>query len=137
MRAQQQRGRAGAVVEQLAQLGHGAQQALLIGVRKACEQGTDLRLRTRVERREGALAGRRQAQVEMARILLRTRRLDEAALLQAAQEPAQVAGIEFELARQLGAGAARAMGEFQSRRDSASENSESSRPSPSTPMRRV
>jgi hypothetical protein len=82
---------------------------LLLRLGQRSQQLADLLLRARVQRREGAFAGRGEAEVHLAGVVLRTGRLDQAALLEAAEQAAEVTRVELEAARELGGGGARAV----------------------------
>jgi hypothetical protein len=83
---------------------HRLHKLLLLRLGERGQQGRHLGLRAGVERRERTPAGGREAQVLVAGVGRAARGLDQATLLEAAQQPAQVAGVEIELARQLGGG---------------------------------
>ncbi len=113
-RAQQPgRGRGSALgVEQLLDRPHRREELLPIGVGERREQGGDAFLAVPVERGEGALAGGGEAQVQVPGIVFGADALDQLAFLQAAQQPAEVAGVEAEVAGELGGGGPVAMREF-------------------------
>jgi hypothetical protein len=62
------------------------------------------RRRFAVERRERALAGGAQRQVQMACVVAQANAADQPGVLERAQQAAQVAGVEIEVARELGGG---------------------------------
>ena len=117
--------------------GQGLQQLLLLRFGQRGEQRADLAARALVERREGLAAGGREGEQQVPGVVLRAQRLHQAALLEAAQQAAQVAGVEIELARQLGRGGAAAVREFPQQARLGERELVSSKPSCSTPMRRV
>ena len=92
-----------AVAEQRLDLGHGARAGSAArlsasGASRRCDVGRALRSSGAKAR----LPGGGEAEVEMARVVARALGADQLGVLQRAQQPAQVAGIEIEVARQLG-----------------------------------
>ena len=71
------RGGALALAEERLDLGHRAQQALLLAFGQGGEQGGDVGLALAVERREGASAGGAEAEVEVARVARRALAADQ------------------------------------------------------------
>ena len=112
VRAQHEGAGLGARAEQRFDARHRRQQLLLLRVAQRGEQGRHLVLRAAVQRREGAPAGGADRQPHLARVGRRAAGLDQPALLEAAQQPAQVAGVEVERARQFGGGGVAAVRQF-------------------------
>jgi hypothetical protein len=115
LRRPQQPGRSrGAVLaaEQLLDRPHRRQQLGPIGLAEGGEQAGDAVLAVLVERGEGALAGGSEAQVQVPGIVLGAHAPDQLAFLQAAQQPAEVARVEVEVAGKLGRGGPVAVREF-------------------------
>jgi hypothetical protein len=83
-----------------AQRSHRLQQLLPLGLGERGQQRRDFLLRALLQRREGAPAGRAQAEVLLARVAVGAGGAHQAAFLQPAQQPAQVAGVEVQPARQ-------------------------------------
>ena len=102
----------GAVAEQRFDVGHRPQQPFLTSCGQGGEEGGDVGFAATVERGEGAPAGGREGEMEVAGIARRALAADQLLLLERAQQAAQVAGVEVEVARQLGRGAATAMGQL-------------------------
>ena len=99
----------GRVVEQASDEAERLQQLLLLRLGQRVQQCRNLASRAGIQRRESTPTGGREAQVQMARIVLRASALHQAALLEAAQQAAQIAGIEIECTRELGRGRGLAM----------------------------
>ncbi len=91
---------------------HGLDQPVLLRRRKPLEQGGDLVVRSLVQRREGLRPAGVSAIDELPRIGLGRGALDQAALLELLQQPAEIAGVEAEIAREVGGGQAVAMRQF-------------------------
>ena len=84
----------------------------MLAVGQAGEQRGDFGLALAVERCEGAPAGAREAEVEMACVARRAFAADQLLLLQRAQQAAEIPGVEVEIARELDGGRAVAVGEL-------------------------
>src|SRR5712691_13284792 len=80
--------------------------------RERAEQRGDVVLRVGVEFGEGSLTTSGQPQQGLPAIGLASLLLDDAALLERAEDPAQVAGVEAQLGAEGGSGGLRAVGEL-------------------------
>jgi hypothetical protein len=91
---------------------HGADQARLVARGECADHLADLCRRMPLERREGGAAARRQREVDLPAVGTRPLLDDHPALREAAQDAAEIAGVEAELAADLARGRLVAMGDF-------------------------
>ncbi len=92
----------GAFAEQCLDRLHGLDDAVLRGGGEAVQHPAHVLVRAGVEGREGLAPLRGQREVASPAVLLRTELAKEPALLEAAQDAAQIPGVDAEVATQLG-----------------------------------
>jgi len=80
---------------------HRLEHTLLVGVGQLAQHRADVRVRPRLERGEGGPPPLGQRQMALAPVGFRRRSLDQVAPLEAAQDAAQVARVQAELAAEL------------------------------------
>ena len=88
------------------------------GFLEAVRAGRDVGFAAPIERRERALAGGGDRQVEVAGVVAGAARPDQLLVLEAAQQAAEIAGVEAEVASQIGGGGPLAMRKLPEQRDS-------------------
>jgi hypothetical protein len=91
-----------ALAEKGLDAGHRLQQGSLLAVGQGLEQRLDIGFAAPIERCKGALAGRGDREMEVARVVGRALAADELLVLELPQQAAEVAGVEVEIAREFG-----------------------------------